>query len=146
MSVYPYERDPLSRLLSEELRIINRHLPYKQVSLCKLEEMDIPYIHLRDGTTHLIDPNEIKLLAKLLGGDKCKLMIPIIIEAVPGQRETAYWIRDPYAAKALASLLGLSWNEDKPLIIYRPHLYEVRSRLPTTTTIIFNPKQFGKGW
>ncbi len=141
MNVHPYKSDPLSRLLSEELRIINKHLPYKQVSLCELEEMDIPYIHLRDGTTHLIDPKEIKLLAELMGKDKCKLMIPIIIEAAPGQRESTYWIRDPYAAKALASLLGLPWKKDEPLIIYRPHLYEVRTKLPTTTTIIFSPKQ-----
>ncbi len=134
-----YFEDLVTRVLTRELRIINRHLPYKRVSLCDLEKMDIPYIILRDGTTHLIDPRELEYLSNLLGGEKCKLLLPIIIEARESLGEGTYIVRDRVAKRVIAEILELEYEEEKPLIIYRPHLYKIREILSTTTTIIFSP-------
>ncbi len=134
-----YFEDLVTRVLTRELRIINRHLPYKRVSLCDLEKMDIPYIVLRDGTAHLIDPRELEYLSNLLGRDKCKLLLPIIIEARQSLGEGTYIVRDRVAKRVIARILGVEYEEEKPLIIYRPHLYKIREILPTTTTIIFSP-------
>ncbi len=134
-----YFEDLVTRVLTRELRIVNRHLPYKRVSLCDLEKMDIPYIVLRDGTAHLIDPRELEYLTNLLGKDKCKLLLPIIIEARQSLGEGTYIVRDRVAKRVIAEILGVEYEEEKPLIIYRPHLYKIREVLPTTTTIIFSP-------
>ncbi len=101
--------------------------------------MDIPYIVLRDGTAHLIDPRELEYLSNLLGKDKCKLLLPIIIEARQSLGEGTYIVRDRVAKRVIAEILGVEYEEEKPLIIYRPHLYKIREVLPTTTTIIFSP-------
>ncbi|MCD6195578.1 MAG: DUF61 family protein [Staphylothermus sp.] len=132
------EKDLFNKLISVELRLINKHLPYKRVSLCDLLKMDIPYIVLRDGTVHLIDKEELLYLSKLLGEEACKLKIPIIIETAPSIGEGAYIVRDHLAKKVIATILGIDYILDKPLVIYRPQLYIIREKLRTTTTILFN--------
>ncbi len=131
--------DLILRALKDELRIINKHIPYRRISLCELIDMSPPYIILRDGTTHLIDRRELQLLADVLEDKACSLKIPIIIEASPSLGEGVYKIRDPIAALAVAKILGLDYNGKGELIFYRPQLYELRTRLRTTTTIIFTP-------
>jgi len=131
--------DLILRALQDELRIINKHIPYKRVSLCDLIERDPPYIILRDGTTHLIDKRELQLLADILGEKACSLKIPIIIESSPSLGEGVYRIRDPVAALGVAKVLGMDYSGEGELIFYRPQLYELRTRLRTTTTIIFTP-------
>ncbi len=137
---FNHEYDELIlRVLRDELRLINKHLPYRRANLCDLIKMNPPYIVLRDGTTHLIDKRELELLAKTLGEKACKLQIPIIIESSPSLGEGVYRIRDPVAALAVAKILGLEYDGKGELIFYRPQLYELRTRLRTTTTIIFTP-------
>ncbi len=131
--------DSFMERLSIELRLINKHLPYQRVSLCELLEMDTPYIVLRDGTIHLIDPKELQLLKELLDSEACRLRIPIIIETAPSLGEGVFIVRDPIAIKAIAKLLDIGFKENEKLIIYRPQLYVVREKLPTTTTIFFRP-------
>nr|WP_148677206.1 DUF61 family protein [Staphylothermus hellenicus] len=130
--------DLIMRALSEELRIVNKHLVYRKKSLCDLLSMDIPYLVLRDGSKSLVDRRELILLKNLVEGDPCKLMLPIIIEYNPSLGKSAYVVRDEIAAKALSKLLSLKY-ENGPLILYRPQLYMVRLKLRTVTTIIFIP-------
>ena len=129
----------IEKALKEELRIINRHLPYRRPTLKELMEMDIPHIILRDGTTHLIEKKELELLYKYSGNEAAnKLRIPIIIEVNPGYGEGAAIIRDYIAAKVISLILNLDY-EKGPLIIYMPHISQLRRILRTTTTIIFMP-------
>ena len=129
----------IEKALKEELKIINKHLPYKRTTLKELMKMDIPYIVLRDGTTHLIEKRELELLYRYTGDELAsKLRIPIIIEVNPSFGEGAAIIRDQIAAKVLSLILNKEYKEG-PLIIYMPHLSELRRILRTTTTVIFIP-------
>jgi uncharacterized protein (UPF0216 family) len=128
----------LLRALRDELRIINKHLVYERKRLCDLLKMDTPYFILRDGSISIIDRRELELLRNLTS-DPCKLKLPIIIEYDPSLGEATYIIRDDEAVKAIAKLLDLK-NYKIPLFIYRPQLYIIRSRLRTTTTIVFIPR------
>ncbi len=139
MSLDPDLDNMVLKALKDELRIINKHMPYRRISLCDLIDMNPPYIVLRDGTTHLIDKRELQLLRDILGDKACLIKIPIIIESSPSLGEGVYRIRDPVAALAVAKILGLDYSGKGELIFYRPQLYELRTRLRTTTTIIFNP-------
>ncbi len=126
----------LLRALEHELRIINKHLPYRRVSLEKLLSMDIPYIVLRDGTRHLIRREELLLLKEIAGDDASRLRIPIILEVNPSFGEGAVVVRDPIAARVVAKILGIE-KHSTPLILYRPQLFEIRRVLRTTTTIMY---------
>ena len=129
----------IERALKEELKIINKHLPYRRTTLKELMKMDIPYVVLRDGTTHLIEKRELELLYRYTGDELAsKLIIPIIIEVNPSFGEGAAIIRDQIAAKVLSLILNKEYKEG-PLIIYMPHLSELRRILRTTTTVIFIP-------
>ncbi len=130
--------DLLARALREELKLINKYLPYKRVSLCELLSMDTPHIVSRDGAISLIDRRELELLKELLGSQACNLYIPIVIEYSSSLGEATYIVRDEYGAKALAKLLDIEYR--LPLILYRPQLYEIRLKLRTTTTIVFIPE------
>jgi len=129
----------IEKALKEELKIINKHLPYKRTTLKELMKMDIPYVVLRDGTTHLIEKRELELLYRYTSDELAsKLKIPIIIEVNPGFGEGAAIVRDQIAAKVLSLILNKEYKEG-PLIIYMPHLSELRRMLRTTTTVIFIP-------
>ena len=129
----------IEKALKEELKIINKHLPYKRTTLKELMKMDIPYVVLRDGTTHLIEKRELELLYRYASDELAsKLKIPIIIEVNPGFGEGAAIVRDQIAAKVLSLILNKEYKEG-PLIIYMPHLSELRRMLRTTTTVIFIP-------
>ncbi len=133
------ENNYIEKALRDELRIINKHLPYTRPTLQQLLTMDLPHIVLRDGTIHLIEEKELELLSKLVSPEEAgRLRIPIIIEVNPSFGEGAAVIRDPLAAKVVAKILGLDYR-DGLLVIYMPHITELRSKLRTTTTIIFMP-------
>jgi len=134
-----YYRDLVETALSEELKIINKHLPYKRIGLCELLSMENPHIILRDGSINLVDRRELELLRNLLGDDACSLYIPIIIEYHPSLGEGVYVIKDNLGAVALSKLLSVEYR-GSPIYIYRPQLFEIRSVLRTTTTIVFIPE------
>lgn len=134
-----YYRDIVERALKEELVIVNKHLPYKRISLCELLEMQFPHYVSRDGSLNLIDRRELEMLKSIMDkGDECSLYLPIIIEYKPSLGEGVYTIRDRVASMVVSKMLGLEWREQ--LVIYRPQLLELRSKLKTTTTIIFLPE------
>lgn len=133
-----FYEDLVARVLQKELVVVNKHLPYKRVNLCELLSMETPFYVSRDGGKNLVDPRELHYLREIAGEDACKLYIPIVIEYNSSLGEATYVIRDRIASKIIAKILGLKY-EGKALIIYRPQLYELRSRLRTTTTIVFLP-------
>ncbi|WFO75504.1 DUF61 family protein [Desulfurococcaceae archaeon MEX13E-LK6-19] len=131
--------DYIDKLLREELRIVNKHLPYKRISLEELLKEDIPHIVLRDGSVHLFKKEELTLLSNIIPKEKwSELKLPIIIEANLSLGEHIYVVREPIAAYAIAKILE---KEDYriPLIIYGKELPIIRKKLRTTTTIVFLP-------
>jgi len=133
-----YYKDLVSRVLREELVLVNKHIPYKRYSLCDLLAMSIPHYVSRDGNTYLVDPRELDLLKQIAGEDACKLYIPIIIEYKPSLGEGTYVIRDPVASRIISKFLDVEYSGSE-LIIYRSQLNSIRNRLRTTTTIVFTP-------
>ncbi|MEM4490194.1 MAG: DUF61 family protein [Desulfurococcaceae archaeon] len=129
--------DVLDVFLREELRIVNKHIPRKRVSLCELLEMKIPYVTTHDGTLHVFDPRELELLAKISNRD-CSLMLPMIIEYIP-EKEGTYVIKNPIEAGIVASILKI--EKQTPLFLHRAHVLELRRILRTTSTILLNPGQ-----
>lgn len=125
----------LDVFLKEELRIVNRHLPRERVSLCRLLEMEIPYIITSDGGIHVFDYKELELLAKI-SNKNCSLKLPIILEYVP-EGEGIYVVKGSLEAEVVSKVLKL--HTTTPLILHRTSVLELRRALRTTTTILLNP-------
>ncbi|MCD6488825.1 MAG: DUF61 family protein [Desulfurococcales archaeon] len=129
--------DYIDRALRDELRIINRHLPYTRPTLSEVIGKKLPHVVLRDGSIHFFNTGEIEYLASITPKELWdKLRLPIILEVNPSYGEGAIIIRDPIAAMVIARILDIE-KPDKQLIIYTSQLVEVRRRLRTTTTIMF---------
>lgn len=133
-----YYEDLVSRILREELVLVNKHIPYKRYTLCELLSMDTPHYVSRDGNVYLIDPRELKLLGEYAGEESCNLYIPIIIEYKPSMGEATYVIREPVASKVISKFLSIEYISGE-LVIYRSQLSVIRNKFRTTTTIVFTP-------
>ena len=132
-------RDILEEYLRHELRLIHSYLPYHRKTLGQLLLEKYPKILLRDGTYHYIKRRELELLASITPKEYwSKLKIPILLEVAPEYGEGAIVIRDPIEAMVIAKLLGIKHSEGEQLIIYRPQVAELRSKLPTTTQYVFS--------
>jgi len=133
------ERDILEEYLRYELRIIHSYLPYTRKTLGELLLERYPRILLRDGTYHYIKRRELEFLASLIPKEYwSKLKIPILLEVAPEYGEGAIVIRDPIEAMVVAKVLGIEYSGNNKLIIYRPQVAELRSKLPTTTQYVFS--------
>lgn len=128
----------IDRFLIEELRLVNKHAPYERKNLCDLLKMEVPYIVLRDGSSHLFNPRELAMLAEILGDDACRLELPIIVEYTPSNGEGVYVVRGGVEARAVAAAIGLN-TYSEPLFLSRVQILELRRVLRTTTTILLNP-------
>lgn len=129
----------LEKLLSEELKLANKHLPKHRKSLAELLTEEDPHVLCLDGTYHYFRRSELRILAQLLPKDQwSELKLPIIIEVgEPLSKDVAGVIRDPIAAKVIAKLLNIPYREQEILILYRPQLAELRAKLETTTQYAF---------
>lgn len=125
----------IDRLLREELRVVNKHLPRRRISICELLDMEVPHVVTSDGSTHIFDPRELDLLARL-SNRNCLLKLPIIIEFIP-QNEGVYVIRDPLEAEIIAEILGV--HKVAPMVLYRSTVLELRRKLRTTSTVLLSP-------
>lgn len=125
----------IDTFLREELRLVNKHLPRRKISLCELLNMDVPYVVTGNGGIHIFDPKELEMLAKITNKN-CSLKLPIVIEYVPSN-EGLYIIRDQLEAEVVAEILGL--YKTFPLILHRATLLELRRKLRTTSTILLSP-------
>lgn len=125
----------IERYLELELKIVNRHLPYSRISLCEALRSETPEVVLRDGSTHRFDRRELIILKEVLGEDFCDLMLPIFVYYDIDIGKGTYRVRGKREAMAVARLLGKEENEE--IFLTRAELIELRSRLRTTTTIVF---------
>jgi len=138
--VEPSFRDQLlEKLLAEELKLANKHLPKHRKSLAELLTEEDPHVLCLDGTFHYFRRSELRTLARLLPKNQWnELKLPIIIEVGETlSRDVAGVIRDSIAAKIIAKLLNIPYKEREILILYRPQLAELRAKLETTTQYAF---------
>ena len=127
----------IEKYIIHELRVANKHLPQKRKPLSALLKEETPYVVCLDGTYHIFKKNELIYIKSLLTNDEVeKLFLPIIIESRPDLGEGTYVINDPLGAKVIARVLNLE-KHDVPLIIYKPQLAIIRSKLPTSTQYAF---------
>ena len=126
-----YSDSIVEKLLLEELRLVNRHMPITRVSLAKLLAMEFPHVVLRDGSVHFFKKRELEKLLRYVKGDEVeKLLLPIVITMRPDIGEGVGLVDDAVAARVLSRILGLEREEDR-LYLYKPQLAILREQFDT---------------
>lgn len=121
-------------LKAELLRYANRHIPYTRKSLNKLLSEDFPHVICRDGTKHYFHRRELEYLASLLPKSLWgRLKLPIVIVLSPELGEGAAVINGGLECYIVCRVLGIKYEGQENMIIYRPQVVELRRKLRTTT-------------
>jgi len=137
----PYE-GMLSEYLKGEMRVINAHVPVQQKSLAELMKEEYPGVLARDGSTYLIKRKELDYLTSFLTEEEQKqLVLPLLIEVVPGEDYTALIARGGIEQKVIEHVLGMPVRLERGRIpLVKPQLAVLRQNLRTATQYIFSPK------
>lgn len=130
----PQEDIVIKGLIIRELRIVNKHLPQRRLSLHKLINMEVPHVTLMDGTIHFFRRAELKKLSSYIEQNEWdRLLLPIIITIRPDIGDGIATIDDAVAIKVVSRILGIeisSKNTEK-LVLYKPHLAALRMAFDT---------------
>ena len=135
-----FQETALQRYLSNELKIVNAHLPRQRKSLSTLLTEEYPQVSCSDGSVQSFKTKELEYLASLLDEeDRWKLLLPILIEIVPGHNEAFIPCPSGAEARIISAILDMSpsLGEGK-LRIYRPQINSLRRVLKTTTQYVFS--------
>ena len=119
----------LSKLITEELRVANKHLPLRRKSLEELLSEDVPHVVCRDGSVHLFKKHELKEFSKYVESEaRSRLNLPIILTIRPGVSETIIQIEDVQAVDVLMRVLGIRKPRN---YLYVYELYELLRKFST---------------
>ncbi len=137
----PYE-GMLSEYLKGEMRVLNAHIPVQPKSLAELLKEEYPGVLAKDGSTYLIKRKELNYLAGFLTPEEQKqLVLPLLIEVVPGEDYTALIARGVIEQKVIEHVLGMPVRLERGRIpLVKPQLAVLRQNLRTATQYIFSPR------
>ena len=128
--------------LQGEMQFIAANAAIQQRKLAELVKEENPGIQARDGSIYFFKQKELKLLTSFLNDDEQKqLLLPLLIEVVPGENYTAVITRGEIEQKIVEHILGMPMRNDIGRIkIEKPQLAVLRQNLRTTTQYTFSPK------
>lgn len=137
----PYE-GMLTEYLKGEMRVINAHIPVQQKSLLELLKEEYPGVLARNGSTYLIKRKELNYLAGFLSPEEQQeLILPLLIEVVPGENYSALIARGKVEQKVMEHVMGMPMRLEKGRIeLVKPQLAVLRQNLRTATQYIFSPR------
>ena len=131
----------LQRYLSDELKVVNAHLPRQRKSLCELLDEEYPQVICSGGGVQSFKKKELAYLAGLLNDEECRrLLLPMLIEVLPDQGEATVLSREGIEEKVISHILEMPLvRTERGIRIYRPQLSAVRQVLKTTTQYVLSP-------
>lgn len=128
------EKELEELLKAELLRYANKHIPYARKTLKELLSEDFPHIICRDGSRHYFHRKELEYLASLLPREAWQLIrLPILIVLSPELGEGAAVVNGNLECYIVCKILGLKYEGQSRMIIYRPQIAELRRKLRTAT-------------
>lgn len=134
-----YEK-ALQRYLSDELKVVNAHLPRQRKPLSELLGEEHPHVVCSDGSVQSFKRKELEFLAGLLDEEeRQKLPVPILLEVGHGEGEAIVLCHEGIEEKVLSHVLEMPLvRTESGIRIYRPQLSALRSVLKTTTQYVFS--------
>lgn len=128
--------------LQEEMQFIAANAVIPQQKMAELIKEENPGIKARDGSICFFKRNELKLLTNLLNDDEQQqLLLPILIEVVPGENYMAVITHGEIELKIVEHILGMPMRNDRGRIkLEKAQLAVVRQNLRTTTHYVFSAK------
>ncbi|MHC1630881.1 MAG: DUF61 family protein [Methanotrichaceae archaeon] len=133
--------DQESRIFAKLVRSLNDHIPTERKSLKELLNEEKPRVICRDGSTHRIRKEEIRMIESITklrwGKEAERLKLPILIEMVPDYGRSAARIRGRVYCDIVQQILQKDRKTVDEMIIFRPDVRKIRRELPSATQYAF---------
>jgi uncharacterized protein (UPF0216 family) len=131
----------LQQYLSDELKVLNAHLPRQRKPLSELLNREYPQVECNDSSVQSFKKKELVYLATLLNEEECqRLLLPMLIAVLSGQGEAIVLSHEGVEEKVISHILKMPLvRTERGIRIYRPQLNVLRSVLKTTTQYVFSP-------
>ncbi|MCX6669020.1 MAG: DUF61 family protein [Methanothrix sp.] len=130
-----------SRTLAKLMRSLNDHLPVERRTLGELLNEEKPRVVCRDGSTHRIKTEELKLIEGITksrwGKEAEMLKLPLLIEMAPDYGRSAARIRGRICCDIVQTILQKERKAVDEMIIFRPDVRCLRRELPSATQYAF---------
>jgi uncharacterized protein (UPF0216 family) len=133
-----YEK-ALQQYLTDELKVLNAHLPRQRKPLSELLGEEYPQVECSDGGVQSFKRKELAYLAGLLNEEeRQRLWLPMLIEVLSDQGEAIVLSSEGVEQKVISNILEMPLiRTERGIRIYRPQLSALRSVLKTTTQYAF---------
>jgi uncharacterized protein (UPF0216 family) len=136
MSSDMFSESSLQKLLS----LMNGHIPTTRHSLARLLDDPDPNYRSRDGKTYRMNKEEIKAIAALLDPwELGRLKLPIVLMSDTGFEQSVWKTNGTVETKVVSKIIGREPEKEDMVLVYYPHLVQLRGRLPTTVTVMYAP-------
>ena len=119
---------------------MNSSAPSRRIRLDTLLLMEKPEYDARDGRKYSISRTELLQIKEI--ADRKKILdmkLPIVLFADASFEQSVWRVDGEAECKLISEILGKEQNEDSigRMLLYAPHLAELRRKLPTATVCLF---------
>jgi uncharacterized protein (UPF0216 family) len=126
----------LQRLLST----MNGHIPTTRRSVSALLDDPDPSYQSKDGKTYKMAKKEIEQVAALLSPwELGRLKLPIVLMSDTGYEMSVWKSNGVFETKVISNIIRREPEREDMVLVYYPHLVEIRRRMPTTVTVMYAP-------
>jgi uncharacterized protein (UPF0216 family) len=126
----------LQRLLS----MMNGHIPTTRRSVSALLDDPEPSYQSRDGKTYRMSRKEVEEIAALLSPwELGRLKLPIVLMSDTGFESSVWKSNGVLETTVVSKIIGREPEREDMVLVYYPHLVELRRRMPTTVTVMYVP-------
>ena len=128
------------RAMQSLLSSMNAHVPSKRASLADLLDLQHPYYEAKDGTRYELDPKELRLIASTIDPwDIDRLKIPLLLVTDTSYEQGQWKVMGKLEVRVISKLIGREPDKPDEILVFYPHLKELRKLLPTTLLVMYMP-------
>jgi uncharacterized protein (UPF0216 family) len=128
------------KAMQSMLSSMNSHVPAKRASLADLLDSKDPAYEGKDGTRYELDPKELRLIASCVDPwETDRVKIPLLLVTDTSYEQGQWKVMGKMETKIISKLIGREPEKADEMLIFYPHLKELREKLPTALVIMYMP-------
>ena len=128
------------RVMEKLIHNMNEHIPARRKSLAVMLEEVEPFYESKDGRHYIVSKDELRKIAAAADPwDLNRKKIPILLMTDTGYG-TGYWkVIGKAETRVISRLINREPEKEDEIVIFYPHLNDLRKLLPTATNAMYMP-------
>jgi uncharacterized protein (UPF0216 family) len=128
------------RAVQSMLSSMNSHVPAKRATLAEMMEMKEPSYVGKDGTHYTIARAELDVIGSLIDPWEIdRVKVPLLLVTDTSYEQGQWKVIGKIETKIVSKLIGREPEKADEILVFYPHLRELREKLPTALVIMYMP-------